>query len=170
MTLPATTFVGSQMPNRVDALLDGRSPMTRFRLTSIVSESGAQTSVVYTPEDCVNDGTTVSLPPSPESNTRRCMPVWWTPAGSSGPVMEYFHKYAVAQVTEQARDGRSDATRTDYEYAGPAWAYTTNDLTPAKYRTWSDWRGFKTVTVRTVSPRSARPAARRCPRSSRHGR
>ncbi|QAY68790.1 RHS repeat-associated core domain-containing protein [Xylanimonas protaetiae] len=152
VTLPATTFVGSQMPNRVDALSDGRSPMTRFRLTSIVSESGAETSVVYTPEDCVNDGSSVSLPSSPESNDRRCLPVWWTPAGSSGPVMEYFHKYAVAQVTEQPRDGRSDATRTDYEYAGPAWAYTSDDLTPAKHRTWSDWRGFKTVTVRQGEP------------------
>ncbi|WP_415803294.1 hypothetical protein, partial [Isoptericola cucumis] len=158
VTLPSTTFVGQQMPNRVNTQLDGRFPMNRYRISSIRSESGGVTSVNYSGTDC----TTSSLPGKPQSNTRRCMPVFWTPEGATEQVLEYFHKYLVTSVVENARDGISEATETHYSYVGnPAWHYDDDELVRPKYRTWSQWRGYGAVDVEVGAPgRSDEPQVR----------
>ncbi|WP_170177025.1 RHS repeat domain-containing protein [Myceligenerans xiligouense] len=141
MTLPATQFGSVQMDNRVAAGLD-RSAMSRMRIGQIRTESGAMISVVYSDPDCTSSDT----PSAPETNTRRCMPVWWTPEGAEDPIREWFHKYVVKQVTEDSRDGGSDPTVTSYSYPGnAAWRYVDDELTLKKHRTWSDWRGYATV-------------------------
>ncbi|MFE7504157.1 RHS repeat-associated core domain-containing protein [Promicromonospora sp. NPDC057488] len=143
--LPATQFGSVQRANRVAAGAD-RSAMNRMRIGQIRSESGAMLTVTYAGADC----TPTSTPTAPESNTRRCMPVWWTPAGNEDPVMEWFHKYVVTRVIDDPRDGGSDPTVTAYNYSGgTAWRYTDDELTLKKHRTWSDWRGFATVNVYT---------------------
>lgn len=145
IALPATQFGTVQLANRVAAGAD-RSAMNRMRLGEIRTESGAMVTVTYAGADC----TPTSTPTAPESNTRRCMPVWWTPAGNEDPVMEWFHKYVVTKVIDDPRDGGSDPTVTSYNYSGgTAWRYTDDELTLKKHRTWSDWRGFATVNVYT---------------------
>lgn len=145
IALPATQFGSVQRANRVAAGAD-RSAMNRMRVGEIRTESGAMVTVSYAGADC----TSTSTPTAPESNTRRCMPVWWTPAGNEDPVMEWFHKYVVTRVIDDPRDGGSDPTVTSYNYSGgTAWRYTDDELTLKKYRTWSDWRGFATVNVYT---------------------
>lgn len=52
ISLPPVSFAGTPMPNRVETAADsaaGYSLMTRFRLTSITSETGGVTSVAYSP-------------------------------------------------------------------------------------------------------------------------
>ncbi|HEY9264766.1 MAG TPA: RHS repeat-associated core domain-containing protein [Mycobacterium sp.] len=149
VTLPATTFVGEQMPNRVDARMDDRFPMNRYRISSITAESGAVTSVNYSSMDC----TPSSLPTSPQTNARRCMPVYWTPEGATDQVLEYFHKYVVTSVVENSRDTFSEPVETHYSYVGDAaWHYDEDDLVRPKYRTWSQWRGYGTVDVNVGAP------------------
>ncbi|MBB2923756.1 RHS repeat domain-containing protein [Cellulomonas cellasea] len=149
VTLPDVTFVGEQMANRVDKLGDLGPPMNRFRLSSITSESGATTSIEYTAEDC----TSASLPATADSNTRRCFPVRWVPAGQVGPVVEYFHKYLVDSIVESPNDVLSPPIETYYSYVGtPAWHYDDNTLVPAAERTWSEFRGYDTVDVITGDP------------------
>ncbi|MFC4627051.1 HYD1 signature containing ADP-ribosyltransferase family protein [Promicromonospora alba] len=145
IALPATQFGTAPLANRVAAGAD-RSAMNRMRIGEIRTESGAMVTVTYAGADC----TPTSIPTAPESNTRRCMPVWWTPAGNEDPVMEWFHKYVVTKVIDDPRDGGSDSTVTSYNYSGgTAWRYTDDELTLKKHRTWSDWRGFATVNVYT---------------------
>ncbi|MBE1874377.1 RHS repeat domain-containing protein [Myceligenerans pegani] len=146
VALPTTQFGSVQMDNRVAAGLD-RSAMSRMRIGEIRTESGAMISVVYSGPDCSSSDT----PSAPETNKRRCMPVWWTPEGAEDPIREWFHKYVVKQVTEDSRDGGSDPVVTSYSYpdgpnqAGAAWRYVDDEITLKKHRTWSDWRGYATV-------------------------
>ncbi|MFC8923667.1 RHS repeat domain-containing protein [Cellulosimicrobium sp. NPDC057127] len=154
VALPKVTFLGTQMANRVDTLGDLGPAMNRLRVHGINTESGATISVNYSPQDC----STTSLPASPESNTRRCFPVYWDPEGSIGLTMEYFHKYVVTSVAADGRDGESRATETHYSYVGDgAWHYDDNELVPAKYRTWGQWRGYATVDVLTGAPSGDQP-------------
>src|SRR5690606_5028938 len=122
-TLPTVQFTGSGAPNRVDTQLDGRPSMARLRLPQIRSEAGGTTSVTYSAPDC----TASSKPANPWANTRRCMPVYWTPAGSEDPVLEYFHKYVVTGMIEGARISGSRDVETSYRYLGDAaWHYDDN--------------------------------------------
>ncbi|NNU28428.1 RHS repeat-associated core domain-containing protein [Isoptericola sediminis] len=150
VTLPATTFTGVQMANRVDSRDDGRLAMNRYRMSSIQSESGSVTSISYTG---TGDCTPTSVPSEPATNDQRCMPVWWSPEGATEPELEYFHKYLVTAVTENAQDGTSDPVVSTYSYVGsPAWHYDDNPLVPKKRRTWGQWRGYQTVDVRAGDP------------------
>jgi hypothetical protein len=119
--------------------------MNRMRIGEIRTESGALITVSYAGADCAAGGPF----PEPETNTRRCMPVWWTPEGAEDPVMEWFHKYVVTKVSEDPRDGASDPKVTSYAYSNAAWRYTDDELTLKKHRTWSTWRGYAVVSVYT---------------------
>ncbi|MFD9633721.1 RHS repeat domain-containing protein [Streptomyces violascens] len=140
--LPATTFSGDMMPNRVDAA-EGRPPLNKQRLTKVTNETGGQTLVSYSPIDC----TPTSLP-TPDNNGRRCYPSWWTPTGAIDPVKDWFHKYVVTQVIDSDTTGGSGSgsKTTSYAYAdGPNWAKDTGEFTIDKHRTWRDFHGYGTV-------------------------
>ncbi|MFG2059153.1 RHS repeat-associated core domain-containing protein [Micromonospora sp. NPDC048930] len=140
--LPSVTFEGTQLENRVDAL-EGIPPMYKWRVTDIYDEAGGHTRVNYSAKDC-----TRAAPPTPDSNTRRCFPAYWVPEGAITPQLDWFHKYVPIQVLENDQSGLAETEETDYEYlGGAAWHHDDNELTPAKYRTWSDWRGYGRVRV-----------------------
>lgn len=142
VSLPETQFFGEAKDNRVDAL-EGLPPISRYRLTRIAGEAGALTQVTYAEHDC--DRAT-RMPANPESNSYRCYPVWWTPEGQSEPILDWFHKYVVTHVTEDARTGGPSQVQTHFDYVdGAAWHYDDNDEEDADKRTWSDWRGFGRV-------------------------
>lgn len=147
VTLPDVQFYGTHMPNRTNTVGSFGPPMNRFRLTGIASETGASTTIRYTAPDC----STTDIPASPDTNTRRCMPVVWDPAGDAGPITEYFHKYLVESIA--ADPGTGLAVETHYEYQGtPAWRYDDSPLTAEAYRTWGDFRGYEVVAVVTGAP------------------
>ncbi|MFJ6773710.1 hypothetical protein ACIQOV_22620, partial [Kitasatospora sp. NPDC091257] len=146
LTLQPVTFGhGDPLPNRVDSA-EGRSPLYRFRINRITSETGSNTDIKYTDIDCV-----AGALPAPDSNTRRCYPSWWTPEDAAEPVFDWFHKYLVEKVTEHdlvAGSGSPDKV-TAYEYLdGAAWRRDNSEFTADKERTWNDFRGYQRVRTR----------------------
>ena len=149
ITLPATVFGHTAMPNRVDSSSDDKSPITRYRLTSILGEGGGSTVISYSAADCVAGS---RMPESPETNTFRCYPTWWAPEGALEPSLDWFHKYVVTLVVDNDLTGASSAVRTRYEYldddrnaGGAAWHYDENEFGDQNRRTWSQWRGYGVV-------------------------
>jgi len=153
-SLPAVTFDGTQMDNRVDTSTDGLSALIRYRLTAITSETGSVTTIGYSSPQCKAG---VTMPSAPDSDTLRCMPTYWYPPGEDKK-LDYFHKYVVTEVRVHDSTGGAPDQDTRYAYQGsPAWHYNDNDLVSAKLRTWSQWRGYNKVLVTegvTGHPRS----------------
>jgi RHS repeat-associated protein len=150
IALPPITFDQTPLQNRVDAV--SFPAQVKFRIKAIHTDLGGTIDVDYAPQECSPS----HLPAAPESDTMRCFAQFWSPAGE-GPPRDWFHKYVVESVTEAdlllASDpaGGSPPKETHYAYGGkPAWHFTDADeVTPAAKRTWSDWRGYGTVTVTT---------------------
>ncbi|MFF2129327.1 RHS repeat-associated core domain-containing protein [Streptomyces olivochromogenes] len=148
LDLPPVKFAGQALANRVDGL-DGYQPITRYRMTTITTESGEVITVNYTGPQCHRAGTQV-LPSSEDGNTYRCYPQYWTPPGQTSPQLDWFNKFVVNSVTEQDQTGGGLPVQTSYTYVGdPAWHFSDDPLTQAKYRTWNQWRGYGQVETRT---------------------
>ncbi len=142
VSTPDVVFDGIQRDNRVDAT-EGDPPLTKWRVDAVKNETGGQISVTYADQDCTAGNT-----PSPDSNTKRCFPQYWTPEGNTTPKRDWFHKYVVAQVAARDLTGGAPDDVTSYSYSDPAWHYDDDDgLTKEKYKTWSQFRGFGHVTV-----------------------
>ena len=140
--LPSVTFEGTQLENRVDAE-EGIPPMYKWRVTDIYDEAGGHTRVNYSAKEC-----TRAAAPTPDSNTKRCFPAYWVPEGAISPQLDWFHKYVPIQVLQDDQSGLAGIEETGYEYlGGAAWHHDDNELTPAKYRSWSEWRGYGRVRV-----------------------
>ncbi|MEU0204784.1 polymorphic toxin-type HINT domain-containing protein [Streptomyces canus] len=156
VSLPAVTFSGVQLHNRVDRTGDDVVPFIKWRVRTVTSETGSKLTVNYSKEDCVAGS---DIPAKLDANTRRCYPVKWippsnpTPGTDPQPRTDWFHKYVVAQVTESDPFGGAPLKQTDYSYSeddGGAWAYDDESpITQAKYRTWNIWRGYQKVTTTT---------------------
>ncbi|MFG2076267.1 RHS repeat domain-containing protein [Nonomuraea maritima] len=149
VTLPAVTFAGVQLQNRVDAD-EGRAPLYKWRVQSVYSEAGGELRVTYAPQECLPGSA-----PAADRNTKRCFPQRWAPQDEM-EVVDWFHKYVVAQTVEIDRTARSPWVVTDYEYLdGGAWRYAEHILVKPKERTWSEWRGYARVRVREGDGRDA---------------
>ncbi|MEV5156393.1 polymorphic toxin-type HINT domain-containing protein [Streptomyces werraensis] len=152
ITLPAVTFEGIQLHNRVDKTGDDVVPYIKWRVRKIISETGSVLTVNYSDPECIAD---TNLPTALDKNTKRCYPVKWipptNPTGGEDPQprTDFFHKYVVTQVSESDPTGGAPLKETHYSYTGGgAWAYDDESpITPAKYRTWNIWRGYNTVTT-----------------------
>ncbi|MFM9578130.1 RHS repeat-associated core domain-containing protein [Streptomyces caniscabiei] len=146
ITLPKTTFAYTQLANRMDRTGDGYAPFIKDRLSTIADEYGGQTDVKYSGEAC-----DPSSLPTPQSNTTRCFPQMLGGSDSEDPERHWFNKYVVASATSRDRTGGAPESKTVYEYLGDAaWHYDDDDgLTKEKYKTWSQWRGYGQVRVKT---------------------
>ncbi|MFJ6246261.1 MULTISPECIES: polymorphic toxin-type HINT domain-containing protein [unclassified Streptomyces] len=160
--LPAVTFTGVQLPNRVDNDTDGNPPHLRWRVTQIQTETGARTLVKYAPTECSSVPGSVKLPSAPDSNTLRCFPVVNETNDPTDPTglkklysTDWFHKHRVDQVRDEDKNGTSPTREVNYEYIGsPGWAYDdASELTNKPARTWSVYRGYAKVrTLLGVDP------------------
>ncbi|MFI5912255.1 RHS repeat-associated core domain-containing protein [Dactylosporangium sp. NPDC051541] len=157
-TVPDTQFSGVQLRNRVDTLTDGKLPMNWWRIARIDTESGGAIRVAYSEPDCV-PGSRMPDVSAPQNNTLRCYPVKVLDAGSTTPRDDFFHKYVVTETREGDLVGGAPDVVHAYEYVGaPAWHYTDDDgLTKAQFKTWSVWRGYEAVRVRTGDPARTTP-------------
>ena len=164
VTLPRVSFGYTSLANRVTTTGygDNNPTMFRYRLTSISSETGAQTDVGYNTGSCQSGS-----PPDPATNTLPCFPEKWTAGdlGGTGPTMtSWFYKYTVSQVIVNDTTGGEPPMVTSYTYcdtsspnctsnatgAGGAWHYDTDvDLVPAKDKSYGQWRGYQYVHVIT---------------------
>ncbi|GAA3188362.1 polymorphic toxin-type HINT domain-containing protein [Dactylosporangium siamense] len=151
ITLPEVVFYGVQMPNRVDATNDNLPLMNWWRVNKVRGESGGEITIEYSAKDCVAGS---RVPSVPESNILRCYPVRGTFPGQPNR-LDYFHKYLVKVVVEHdTTGGPGDDVVHSYEYLGdPAWHADDDDgLIPSNRKTWSQWRGYERVQVRTGKP------------------
>lgn len=143
ITLPAIKFGHQMLQNRVDGTADNILPLGKPRLSTIVSETGQQTTVAYLPAEC----TAGMTKPAEDSNTKRCYPIHWAPNGGSVPQLDWFQKYPVSDIRLGSAYGGAPAVNHHYEYSGGgAWHYNDDPFTPEKERTWSGWRGYGKVT------------------------
>jgi RHS repeat-associated protein len=145
-SMPAVNLSYMPMQNRMDRDGDDLDPFFKMRLSTIVDEVGGQVNVTYSATAC-NQG---SLP-VPESNTTRCFPTKRKPGAELEPVTDWFNKYVVESVETVDRTGQALPTTTSYEYlGGAAWHWDeSTGMIPAKEKTWSDWRGYERVRVKT---------------------
>ncbi|MCX5203133.1 polymorphic toxin-type HINT domain-containing protein [Streptomyces sp. NBC_00237] len=146
-SMPKVSFAGTQMDNRVDGV-EGLPPYSRMRVHAIDTESGGRIGVTYSPREC-QALEPRKMPASPETNTMRCYPQYWTPKGATKPVQDWFHKYLATEVREDDLVTDAPDKVTSYEFIGsPAWAYDDGEFTERKERTWSQYRGYERVRTR----------------------
>ncbi|MFR9797801.1 polymorphic toxin-type HINT domain-containing protein [Streptomyces sp. MS06] len=139
------SFTYQMRPNRVDAT-DDILPLTRPRISTITSETGAITTVTLSPAECVRSELTGA---APDSNTRSCYPQYWHINGADEASIDWFQKYRVLAVIVSDPAGNNEAVEHSYSYSGAAWHYNDNPFTKKAERTWSDWRGYQKVTAYT---------------------
>ncbi len=155
---PVTVFHGTTMQNRVWAV-DGLAPLDKWRITSINTDSGATTVVTYSAQQCT-PAMIPALTASPQTNTNRCFPAWWTPQVTppQQAQLDWFHKYVVTSVVNSPVTGGADydpAQVSTYLYTGsPAWRFDQSPGTPDNQRSWSTWAGYSKVEIRTGDPNS----------------
>ncbi|MFJ3841053.1 polymorphic toxin-type HINT domain-containing protein [Streptomyces sp. NPDC090054] len=159
-SLPAVAFLPNvrDMPNRVAKSATDTTPdFERLRVETIRSETGGETVVGYSAPCAVG-----TKHPKPEENTTRCYPVHWSPDGElEKPPLEWFNKYVVDKVTERDRVARQADVTTSYVYEGDAaWAKEDDEFSKPELRTYSQWRGYASVLVRTgVTANAGKPDA-----------
>ncbi|WP_326699105.1 RHS repeat-associated core domain-containing protein [Streptomyces sp. NBC_01754] len=141
--LDPISFTYHMRPNRVDGT-DDILPLTRPRISTVTSETGAVTTVTLSAPECVR-GQVVSAPE--DTNVRSCYPQYWHINGADKAAVDWFHKYRVLAVTTSDPDGYNDTVEQSYTYSGAAWHHSDNPFVPKDERTWSDWRGYRQVTV-----------------------
>ncbi|MFG2950464.1 RHS repeat-associated core domain-containing protein [Streptomyces adustus] len=149
ISMPQVGFTYQQKPNRVDGGSQPGGgdilPLTRPRISTVTSETGAVTTVTLSNEECVR-GT--NMPAAADKNNLSCYPVYWAINGGD-PALDWFHKYRVTSVNTSDPAGKNPAVENSYEYANPAWHYNNDPFTKEKERTWSEWRGYQKVTAYT---------------------
>jgi RHS repeat-associated protein len=148
VSVPALQIFGTSLENRVDAIGDNIAPLRRFRMATVVSETGAQLDINYKPAEC-----TVPTLPAPGESVKRCYPVRWAAPGFVDPIDDWFHKYVVGEVVQTDLTGNSDQMINRYDYNGPAgWRHTEPDgMTEAKFLTWGQWQGYGQVSITSGS-------------------
>ncbi|WP_328534757.1 RHS repeat-associated core domain-containing protein [Micromonospora zamorensis] len=148
VTMPVTEFDGMQMDNRIVQANDNLGPLIRYRLATVKTDSGAQITINYKASNCNKDNL-----PRPGESTRRCFPVIWNPlgGGDEAEATDWFHKYVVESVITDDLVGGNDDMAVSYEYLGGAtWRKAEpNGISKTEDLTWSDWRGYERVIVRT---------------------
>jgi RHS repeat-associated protein len=142
--LSPVTFQATQLSNRVDRA--GQvSSIIRYRMRSILNETGGVTTISYSAVECVAGS---NMPAAADTNTKRCFPQYWMPQGATTPRMEYFHKYVVTEVSEADLTGHARDSQTRYFYdTAPAWHFGEDPMATTSRRTWGDWRGYEKVRV-----------------------
>ncbi|MFI6641661.1 RHS repeat-associated core domain-containing protein [Streptomyces sp. NPDC050504] len=151
---PITTdpidFTYSRRPNRVAGGTQpgggNIAPLTRPRVETVTSETGAVTTVTYSGPECVRGS---SVPTAEDNNETSCYPQYWHVNGAENATLDWFHKYRVTAVNVADPTGPGELMEYAYTYENPAWHYNDSPLAPGDERTWSVWRGYQKVTVRT---------------------
>ncbi|MFF4121421.1 ricin-type beta-trefoil lectin domain protein [Streptomyces sp. NPDC001714] len=157
--LNQVSFTGTEIDNRVNDTSPSAPPLYRPRISSIQTETGESIAVNYNTNPCANKTLSIS---ASDSNTNSCYPVYWTVPGTSKPIADWFNKTTVHTVTasdltiasqykpnSQNIPAGSETQVSTYSYAGPAWHRDDSAQTDDQYRTWDQFRGFRTVTVQT---------------------
>lgn len=145
IALNPVSFTYHMRPNRVDAT-DDILPLTRPRVSTVTSETGAITTVTLSGEECVRSQV---LGAAPDTNTRSCYPQFWHINGAENASIDWFHKYRVLAVVVSDPAAANESVEHSYSYSGAAWHYSDDPFVKKEERTWSEWRGYAQVTAWT---------------------
>ncbi|MFC9690824.1 RHS repeat-associated core domain-containing protein [Kribbella sp. NPDC056951] len=156
LSVPDVTFKPVGLANRVDTRTDGLPGLVRYRVGEINTETGAKVMVNYAGKECMSGER-----PAKDTNTKRCYPVKWKPHGEVERE-DWFHKYVVDNVVTTDQTGNGAPMVTQYAYSGGgAWHYQQSPMIKDADKTWSDWRGYSTVTTYSGDPGdNTRPRSR----------
>ena len=144
IALDPVTFGYQMRVNRVDSNSDDILPLTRPRIETVTSETGAITTVTLSEPECVRGS---NMPAAEDDNAKSCYPQYWHINGAEEASVDWFHKYRVTSVLNSDPTGQNEAVENAYAYSAPAWHYNDNPFTKSGERTWSIWRGYGKVTV-----------------------
>ncbi|MGW1559316.1 polymorphic toxin-type HINT domain-containing protein [Streptomyces sp. NPDC002144] len=157
--LNQVSFTGTEIDNRVNDDSPSAPPLYRPRVSSIQTETGESIAVEYNAQPC--QGKSLDIKQA-DANTNSCYPVYWTVPGASKPIADWFNKVTVNTVAvsdltiagqykpdAQNNPAGSETQISRYSYSGPAWHRDDSAQTDDQYRTWDQFRGFRTVTVQT---------------------
>ncbi|WCN07362.1 RHS repeat-associated core domain-containing protein [Streptomyces sp. M92] len=150
--LAPVSFTYQWRENRVDGT-DDILPLTRPRIATVTSETGSITTVTLSSPECTRSEVQGA---AEDVNTRSCFPQYWNVNGAEDASVDWFHKYRVEAVVVSDPAGNNDAVEYAYDYSGAAWHHSDNPFTPKDERTWSDWRGYRQVTVHTGAKETTR--------------
>jgi RHS repeat-associated protein len=161
---PKVGFDGERRSHRAD--YDPQASMAdprRWRVVEIDTETGGRIEVVYFgPHVGCQFGQAF---PDPHSNTARCFPRLYTNSFNETG-WSWWHLFTVQQVIETDLVGGSPPVVHAYSYASAGsttvkWAHDDGSAvwgSSMPYRSWSNWRGWARVTVKTgttaAGPRS----------------
>lgn len=161
--LPAVTFWGTRKQNRADYdPAAGMRSHNKWRVYKILTETGRQIEVTYAGDGlhCAPGDT-----PDPDNNHYRCFPQYYVPETAPAG-WSWWHKRIVTKVVETDATGTSTAPIThEYAYSNAAtdntvlWGYDTGARvwgSSTFSRSWSDWRGYTNVIVKTGDPAGTR--------------
>ncbi|MDX3569368.1 RHS repeat-associated core domain-containing protein [Streptomyces sp. ID05-47C] len=143
ITMDPVSFTYDMRPNRVDAT-DDILPLTKPRIRTITTETGSIVDVTLSGQECVRGS---NMPRAPDDNTKACFPQFWNVNGAENASIDWFHKYRVLAVVTTDPAGLNPNIESKYSYSAPAWHYNDSPFTPTDERTWSVWRGYRTVTA-----------------------
>ncbi|MFF4573532.1 polymorphic toxin-type HINT domain-containing protein [Streptomyces sp. NPDC001410] len=133
-----------QLPNLVRTDKNDQRPgFTRPRIGTVSTEYGGDIEVEYT-------GGCRTEPTEDKGKANgTCYPVRWSPDGDEKtPAKAWFNKYVVHSVTETDKvTSHGKPVITKYGYSAPAWSKSDDEFTRPSLRTYSDWRGYRQVSV-----------------------
>jgi RHS repeat-associated protein len=145
---PALRFDKVRLPNRVDWGNDiGVPPLNHYRVNGWHAGHGDETQLYYAGTQCAR-----SPLPDASNNNARCFPQWYAPKGGTAS-WAWFHKYTLLGVTARDLTGGSPEEHWEYGYstAGSSsdvlWHHEDSTTVPIDHPSWSDWRGYSTVTI-----------------------
>ncbi|MEU9782781.1 ricin-type beta-trefoil lectin domain protein [Streptomyces phaeochromogenes] len=147
------SFTYQWRKNRVDGTTDNILPLTHPRISTVTSETGGITAVTLSSPECVRSEV---IDAAEDTNTRSCYPQYWNINGAENASVDWFHKYRVLAVGVSDPAANNDAVEHAYDYSGAAWHYSDDPFTPENERTWSDWRGYRQVTVHAGATQTTR--------------
>ncbi|MDV5143289.1 polymorphic toxin-type HINT domain-containing protein [Streptomyces sp. SBC-4] len=147
-------LLDKQLPNLVAIDAKDKNPgFTRPRIGTVATEAGADIEVEYI-------GGCQYQPATDKGEANgACYPVHWSPDGEEKkPAKAWFNRYVVSSVTETDKVATifGKPVKTTYDYTGPAWAKSDDEFLRPSLRTYSDWRGYRRVTV-TKGPKTTPP-------------
>jgi RHS repeat-associated protein len=161
-----TVFYGTALANRADNTGTGgaRPTMNLYRLSRIIDPLGGDLTVNYgQPDPCnlaaLGQNTTTGSTAYSDQNVYDCFPQYVGPdaSGWSGTSWGWFNKYLVTSTTDTDDTGSTPAAYTWWVYGpgaqlgnwntGGAWHYTNDPVALSNTRSWTQWRGYRNVTV-----------------------
>jgi hypothetical protein len=114
-----------------------------------------------------DDGLKIEKLNDTDNNPYLCFPQYHQPNDASQATgFGWFYKYLVSSVTERDLTGSSPDEKTTYRYTNEAtsdsalWGHDSNESVQLAYRTWSQWRGYSTVTATKEAGVNAKTVSR----------